>query len=65
MAGPQARNPVQDVARRLGAIERRLDVLIEAQGLEAKVAEREAADREAAAQQREASAKQFRRPAGR
>jgi hypothetical protein len=61
VAGVQDGNPVRDVARRLRAIDRKLDVLIEAQGLDAKVAEREVSDREAAAQQRESTAEQFRR----
>jgi hypothetical protein len=52
---------MRDVVRRLRAIDRKLDVLIEAQGLEAKLAEREASDREVAAQQRESTAEQFRR----
>jgi cardiolipin synthase len=42
-----------------------LDVLIEAQGLEAKLAEREAADQAAATQRRETSSEQFRRSRGR
>jgi hypothetical protein len=61
MAGPQERNPMQEVMRRLRAIDRKLDVLIEAQDLEAKLAEREAADKAAAARQRESTAEQFRR----
>jgi hypothetical protein len=52
---------MQDVVRRLRAIDRKLDVLIEAQELEGKLAEREASDRQAAAQQRESTAEQFRR----
>jgi len=55
------KNPMRDVVSRLRAIDRKLDVLIEAQGLEAKLAEREALDREVAAQQRESTAEQFRR----
>jgi len=52
---------MRDVVSRLRAIDRKLDVLIEAQGLEAKLAEREALDREVAVQQRESTAEQFRR----
>jgi len=55
------KNPMRDVVSRLRAIDRKLDVLIEAQGLEAKLAEREALDREVAVQQRESTAEQFRR----
>ena len=65
MAGGQAKNPMQDVMRRLRAIDRKLDVLIEAQGLEAKVAEREAADQAAAAERRESVSEQFRQSRGR
>jgi hypothetical protein len=61
MAGPQDRNPMQEVLRRLRAIDRKLDVLIEAQDLGAKLAEREAADKAAAAKQRESIAEQVRR----
>ena len=61
MASAQDKNPMRDVVSRLRAIDRKLDVLIEAQGLEAKLAEREALDREVAAQQRESTAEQFRR----
>jgi hypothetical protein len=61
MASAQDGNPIRDVVRRLHAIDRKLDVLIEAQGLEEKLAEREASDREAAARQRESTAEQFRR----
>jgi hypothetical protein len=38
---------MRDVVRRPRAVDRKLDVLIEAQGLEAKLAEREALDRAA------------------
>src|SRR5216683_231781 len=65
VAGAQDKNPMQEVMRRLRAIDRRLDVLIEAQGLEAKLAERETSDREAAARRRESTAEQFRRASGR
>jgi len=51
--------------RHLRAIDRKLDVLIEAQGLEAKVAEREAADQAAAAERRESVSEQFRQSRGR
>jgi hypothetical protein len=61
MAGAQDKNPIRDVLNRLRGIDRKLDVLIEAQGLEAKLAERETSDREAAAQQRESTAEKFRR----
>ena len=64
MAGAQDKNPMQDVMRRIRAIDRKLDVLIEAQGLEVKLAEREAADKAAAAQQRESTGEQFRRVRG-
>jgi hypothetical protein len=56
---------MQDLARRLRSIERKLDVLIEAQGLEEKLAEREAADQAAAGQRREATSEQFGRSRGR
>ena len=57
------KNPMRDVVSRLRAIDRKLDVLIEAQGLEAKLAEREALDREVAAQQRESRPSSFAAPA--
>jgi hypothetical protein len=56
---PQVKNPMQDVIRLLRGIDRKLDIVIEAQGLEAKLAEREAADRAAASQRRESIGEQF------
>jgi hypothetical protein len=50
---------LQDLARRLRSIELKLDVLIEAQGLEKRLADREAADHAAAAPRREAICEQF------
>jgi hypothetical protein len=64
VAGQQAKNPMQDVVRVLRSIDRKLDVLIEAQGLEEKLAEREATDRATAAERRESSGEQFQRARG-
>ena len=65
MARAQTKNPMQDVLRLLRAVDRKLDVLIEAQGLEEKLAEREALDRAAAAERRESIGEQFQRARGR
>lgn len=56
---------MQEVVRVLRAIDRKLDVLIEAQGLEGKLSEREAVDRAAAAERRESTGEQFQRARGR
>jgi hypothetical protein len=55
------RDKLDKVLRKLRSVERKLDVLIEAQGLESKLREREAEDKRVAAERGEQTAAQLSR----
>jgi hypothetical protein len=62
---PEEPHPFQNVLRRLRSVELRLDVLIDAQGLQAELDEREQADRAERKLKAEQRDEQFRRSSGR